>query len=942
MADDFANLFQALTGNSPLSWQTRLYQKHFVDGALPSVIDIPTGLGKTMVMTIWLIARTRHPDKVPTRLVYVVDRRTVVDQATDLAEEFAYLLSADPANYFAHVEKRKPELAERRQKHTVSLGQLRARLRHDLVVSTLRGQLADNREWSRDPSRPAIIIGTVDLIGSALLFSGYRSSYKRRPLEAGLLGQDSLLVLDEAHLSKPFEKLICAINDDGKFQKDRDGKPQGAPMCVIRMSATTTGNNTNGFKLEESDLTDQTIERRFDAKKRLTIEPSVEKNKLNDAIKSAAIALVRSDAHKGKRIVVFVRAPDDATKIAELIRKHEATKNKPSPYADAVEVLTGTMRGLERDELVERPVFKDRWLNGELDPFDQSNQEPVFLVTTSAGEVGFDLNADHMVCDAAPLDSMIQRLGRINRRGNGVATIQLILAKVPTDKSDMDKACIAASKLLTDGMNVNPKALASFKQSLTPEQLKAASTPEPTTVDLTDILLDAWSMTSITELMPGRPPVAPWLRGIDDELPQTTIAWRAELDLLKNEPKPEKAFKAIFAKHRVRPHESLTTNSYRVVEFLKNATKPKGGRPDLLDIRVVVKLGRGIVTKTVRQLIDDPGILNADPTLILPTMFGGIDQAGMLSHDAIPSSPSPDDPPPPSLDIADADEYEPREDARARVRILIERTTDGWKPLPLPGGKPIPADLNLKSEYDTSTLLFNDLRKTDLRVRVVQPVSFDEEGEPVQSLVMLSPVGDTSKKEDQPLTEHVGAVETEARRIADALELKEDDPVRIALVFAARWHDEGKKARVWQVFAKNPDPDGVPLGKMALSRDPKSLRGHRHEFGSLLRIHHPDRFNTTGCALPDDSDARELALHVIATHHGAGRPHFGEARYDDFTDAERDEIHTESVRRFARLQRKYGWWHLAWLENLLRCADAMASADQESDDDPAESEGAEQ
>jgi len=69
----------------------------------------------------------------------------------------------------------------------------------------LRGQLADNRDWTRDPTRLAINIGTVDLIGSALPFSGYRSSYKRRPLEAGFLGQDSLLVLDEAHLSRPFE-----------------------------------------------------------------------------------------------------------------------------------------------------------------------------------------------------------------------------------------------------------------------------------------------------------------------------------------------------------------------------------------------------------------------------------------------------------------------------------------------------------------------------------------------------------------------------------------------------------------------------------------------------------------------------------------------------------------------------------------------------------------
>ena len=44
------------------------------------------------------------------------------------------------------------------------------------------------------------------------------------------------------------------------------------------------------------------------------------------------------------------------------------------------------------------------------------------------------------------------------------------------------------------------------------------------------------------------------------------------------------------------------------------------------------------------------------------------------------------------------------------------------------------------------------------------------------------------------------------------------------------------------------------------------------------------------------------------------------------TDEERDAIHIESIRRFARLQKKYGYWQLAWLENLLRCADAVASA----------------
>ena len=81
--------------------------------------------------------------------------------------------------------------------------------------------------------------------------------------------------------------------------------------------------------------------------------------------------------------------------------------------------------------------------------------------------------------------------------------------------------------------DASPNAIAELKKSLTAEQIEGAPvSPKPTTLELTDILLDAWSMTTIAEAMPGRPPVAPWLRGVDDDLPQTTIAWRAELDLV--------------------------------------------------------------------------------------------------------------------------------------------------------------------------------------------------------------------------------------------------------------------------------------------------------------------------------------------------------------------------------------------------------------------------
>ena len=245
---EFSHSFKVLTGVDPLSWQTRLFREHFAKApeSLPAIIDLPTGLGKTMIMAIWLIARSSHPDKTLTRLIYVVDRRTVVDQATDIAEDFAYLLAPENARRFLVSTKRKPEVIERKKKYAESLVVLRNQLglaSDGLAISTLRGQLADNRQWSQDPSRPAIIIGTVDLIGSALLFSGYRSGYKTRPLHAGLLGQDSLLVLDEAHLSKPFDELLRSIEQFQTAQRGTGVSPV-KPLQVIRMSATS-GNSSD-------------------------------------------------------------------------------------------------------------------------------------------------------------------------------------------------------------------------------------------------------------------------------------------------------------------------------------------------------------------------------------------------------------------------------------------------------------------------------------------------------------------------------------------------------------------------------------------------------------------------------------------------------------------------------------------------------------------------
>jgi CRISPR-associated endonuclease/helicase Cas3 len=169
-------------GDTPFPWQERLLGA-FVNGEIPTALDIPTGLGKTAVMAVWLVARACGAP-VPRRLVYVVDRRAVVDQATSVAERLRTWAAQDADAKAA-------------------LG-----LTGMLPVSTLRGQHVDNRAWLEDPAAPAIVLGTVDMIGSRLLFGGYGVSRKMRPYHAGLLGADALIVLDEAHLVPPFERLV--------------------------------------------------------------------------------------------------------------------------------------------------------------------------------------------------------------------------------------------------------------------------------------------------------------------------------------------------------------------------------------------------------------------------------------------------------------------------------------------------------------------------------------------------------------------------------------------------------------------------------------------------------------------------------------------------------------------------------------------------------------
>lgn len=868
---DFKSEFKKLTGFKPLRWQSRLYAEHLALGALPTAVDIPTGLGKTSVMAIWYLA-LKAGACLPRRLVYVVDRRAVVDQATTVADDIK-TRSADEG----------------------------------LRVSTLRGQHVDNREWLEDPTAPGIIVGTVDMIGSRLLFSGYGVSRKMRPYHAGMLGADTLVVLDESHLVPPFERLLDVIDTSVVAFGPREQSDQKLvpPFKLLSLSATGRARDGSVFRLEEKkgDLDDNVVKDRLGAKKHLTIEPTNGK-KLEEALAEQAWTL-SSQGKKAVRVLVYCNRRDVAEKTKKAIEaKAKGDKENDVPSTDIeTELFVGARRVAERIIAAERLKTL-----GFLAGSDVKLEKPAFFLATSAGEVGVDLDADHMVCDLVPWERMVQRLGRVNRLGRGDAKIILVHEGEPKPKkpdepkTDEVRTMIAwhSLQLLKNlpvragGIDVSPGALRELKRlaekgSELQKKISEATTPPPLYPALTRPLVDAWSMTSL-EKHTGRPEAAPWLRGwVKDDTPQTTVVWRKFLPV-RNEGdgvskrEVEEFFEA------APPHlsEKLETETWRVVEWiLKRAEAWKTQEADAGGVVVFALALDGELRKSYRledivQSRDDKdhneqlmkGLAGA--TLIVDARLKGL-KNGLLYDDA---------------DGGDV------------------RTADD--------GGDWPANIRFR----VCVAAGDETLNTSARVTHIFARRRSGEGEDIERLLIETETTEESRaasSHPQLLDEHRSWAEQQARRIAKEVGLT--GVYAEALAIAARLHDEGKRAARWQ-RAFNAPQDGIyakTRGPLIRSR----LNGYRHEFGSLPHAERDEAFKR----LP--SDLQELVQHLIAAHHGRARPLIETEGCDDAPPSLLEARAREVALRFARLQKRWGPWGLAWWEALLRAADQQASCEND-------------
>jgi CRISPR-associated endonuclease/helicase Cas3 len=180
-----------------------------------------------------------------------------------------------------------------------------------------------------------------------------------------------------------------------------------------------------------------------------------------------------------------------------------------------------------------------------------------------------------------------------------------------------------------------------------------------------------------------------------------------------------------------------------------------------------------------------------------------------------------------------------------------------------------------------------------------------------------------------------------------------------AYEFATKYHDLGKADERFQAMLRRTNrtdawllvgrtsailakSDGMPhtQAQRQQARDRADLPvGFRHEMLSaqLAELSHD---------LSRDPAERDLALHLIAAHHGYSRPFAPVVPDEELPPVDVNGIslaHEQRTQlapahrldsgiaeRFWALTRRYGWWGLAYLEAILRLADQQASAAEDA------------
>ena len=915
-ADDFPSFFSDVYGVNPFPWQQRLTTRVLTERTWPAVLDLPTGTGKTAVLDTAIFAMAAQPDIAPRRVVFVVDRRIVVDQVYERARRLRSRIETGATSILRRVRSRLQALSN---------------CDEPLGLAALRGGIPIDSEWTHRPDQPWVVVSTVDQFGSRLLFRGYGVKPGMWPVHAGLAGNDCLVILDEVHLSIPFAETLDQIT------LFRCG-PLPHRFAVVEMSATPNNIDVDRFAMDHADLEDcPELRRRVTAPKVATLQ-SVRNE---SAVPAKVLTIIRSLSRDGRR-------PDHGIRSIGVIVNRVRTAREvyqalaASDYA--AHLITGRMRPLDRVGALRRigPIV-------DPDGHERGNDLAI-VVSTQAIEVGADFSFDALITECAPVDSLRQRFGRLDRRGTyavraGSAAKAWIIGLKSIVSSKMPDAIYGNAVRATweelqfraarGPLDVGPTALDGFPEG--------ANAPRDHSPLLLRTYLDAWSQTSPQPIV--QPSVERFLHGLNHRYPaDVSIVWRRDTS--------SEALRLV----PPRPAELLQVPISAVRSWLSGATEIEvADVPQTDELSSLPSPSSPVFDRWVRWGGSEDGAEPIQVREIRPgdVLVAGLELGGLSSGNWDPSSRDPvsdlgdeaqlayqrrvtlrldgalsyvDSPPTPADD-----------DVARPLREHIAEWIENWTAEADRGSWIRVVGTRLGTEFQIVPIETSDSsyyvlieRHVETKKQAVDPGTMDG-GDEASSLTGTS----------TPLRSHLHGVSERAEGIAARLNLPIS--IRRDLGIAGRLHDIGKVDRRFQLQLVGGDPIEMEMLDHPIAKSLPGARrvrryptGMRHELASVAMIE-------SNYAVLSSANDRDLVLHLIATHHGWARPlppiiedpneetlsfTLDGHKMTSRSDLAQGTIALDVADRYWRLVRRYGHYGLVWLEAILRLADHQQSADE--------------
>ncbi|MBU1189504.1 MAG: DEAD/DEAH box helicase [Gammaproteobacteria bacterium] len=390
----FEDFFETATdGFTPYSWQLLVAMN-----GLPDVLPVPTGLGKTEVALAWAWRLLVDEQPEPRHLVVCLPMRSLVTQTAQRL-----------ASYFDALKTSNPEL--------------------EVGVHQLMGGAIED-EWVGQPDKPWVLVGTQDQLLSRALNRGYAMSRFEWPVHFGFLNNDCRWLIDEVQLMGPGLWTTSQLD----WMRRRRFPPL-KPCLTTWMSATvgtsflsTTDRTRDGLGEPSSEQIE------FEVELKTTFEADTGLAWWRDAKRPVAWwqpAVSGSTTGSKKRgSAKSSNATVTPDAIANDVEEKHVSGTLSLVICNTVDMAREVYRALAPSYkvlLTSRFRREDRMRHEQrLLEFDVNrkagnlpNGDPgLICVSTQVIEAGVNISAHHLWTELAPWPSMLQRLGRLNRKGD--------------------------------------------------------------------------------------------------------------------------------------------------------------------------------------------------------------------------------------------------------------------------------------------------------------------------------------------------------------------------------------------------------------------------------------------------------------------------------------------------------------------------------------------